>query len=251
MASCEEVRPRLSELLDGSLSPAEQAVVRVHIDECAACRGVWTDLDRVRAAARDLGPIAPPAHLWLEVAGRVRLETDSAPTIPAASAQEARRARLQWLGIAAALVVATMTAYVMRGSGQPSPAVSEAPAATTAAGNPRDTGSVEAVAEEMRLALQHYEKAISGLEAITKESKGVMDPEVAATVQRNLIVINQAISESRAALVDDPTSGPARESLVDALRRKMDVLTASVSLINQMRQGDQIGAARATGRKSS
>ncbi|HEX5215548.1 MAG TPA: zf-HC2 domain-containing protein [Vicinamibacterales bacterium] len=249
--SCEEVRPRLSELLDGSLSPAEQAVVRVHLDECAVCRGVYADLERVRAAARDLGPIAPPAHLWLEVAGRVRLETDAAPAVAAAGAPDVRRARLQWLGIAAALVLATLTAYVMRGPSQPPPAATEAPAATTAAGNPRDTRSVEAVAEEMRLALQHYENAISGLEAITRDSNSAMDPEVAATVQRNLMVINQAISESRAALVDDPTSGPARESLVDALRRKMDVLTASVSLINQMRQGDQIGAARATGRKSS
>ena len=249
MTKCEDVRPRLSELLDGSLGAAEQAVARVHVAECAACRGVYADLERVRTAARELGPVAPPAHVWLEVAGRVRLETD-AVSKPAPTATDTRRARLQWLGIAAALVVATMTAYVMRGTSQPPPTAAPPPSATTAAGNPREIGSVEAVAEEMRLALQHYENAISGLEAITKESNGVMDPTVAATVQRNLTVINQAISESRAALIDDPTSGPARESLVDALRRKMDVLTASVSLINQMRQGDQVGAARATGRKS-
>ena len=248
MTSCDEVRPRLSELVDGTLDAAEQAAVRAHVDQCAACRGVYADLDRVRAAARESGPIAPPAHLWLEIAGRVRLETDAALPPPAA-AIDARRARLQWLGIAAALVLATMTAYVMRGPVVPPPAP-VTPPATTAASNPREIRSVEAVAEEMRLALQHYENAISGLEAITKESNGVMDPAVAATVQRNLTVINQAIAESRTALIDDPTSGPARESLVDALRRKMDVLTASVTLINQMRQGDQIGAARATGRKS-
>ena len=249
MTKCEDVQARLSELLDRTLSSAEQAAARAHVDQCAACRGIYADLERLRAAARELGPVAPPAHVWLEVAGRVRLENDAAAPPPAATA-DTRRARLQWLGIAAALVLATMTAYVMRGPGQPPPATTPAPSATSAAGNPREVRSVEAVAEEMRLALQHYENAISGLEAIAKESNGVMDPAVAATVQRNLIVINQAISESRTALVDDPTSGPARESLVDALRRKMDVLTASVSLINQMRQGDQVAAARATGRKS-
>ena len=57
--------------------------------------------------------------------------------------------------------------------------------------------------------------------------------------------IDQAIVESRAALTNDPESQPARESLFEALRRKVGVLQATVTLMNEMRQGNQAGAAEA------
>ena len=57
-------------------------------------------------------------------------------------------------------------------------------------------------------------------------------------------MIDQAIAESRAALAADPQSQPARDSLIDALRRKVGVLQTTVALMNEMRQGNQEGAAR-------
>jgi hypothetical protein len=63
-------------------------------------------------------------------------------------------------------------------------------------------------------------------------------------LQKNLSVIDQAIGESRAALRTQPASELAQESLFEALRSKVTLLQDTVSLINEMRKGNQEGAAR-------
>ena len=50
--------------------------------------------------------------------------------------------------------------------------------------------------------------------------------------------------ESRQALDSQPTSELAQESLFEAFRRKVALLEDTIGLINEMRQGDQAGAAR-------
>ena len=56
--------------------------------------------------------------------------------------------------------------------------------------------------------------------------------------------IDQAISESRAALRAEPASEPARESLIESFKAKMGLLQDTVALINEMRKGNDAGAAR-------
>jgi CHASE3 domain sensor protein len=94
------------------------------------------------------------------------------------------------------------------------------------------------------MALEHYEKAISELETMARAGTGTIDPALAATMQKNLSAIDQAIAQSRTALVEQPSSEPARTSLFEALRRKISVLQTTVALMNQMRLGDADGAAR-------
>ena len=48
-------------------------------------------------------------------------------------------------------------------------------------------------------------------------------------LQKNLQVIDQAIAESRAALRSEPQSAPARDSLFDALRRKVTLLQDTIA----------------------
>jgi anti-sigma factor RsiW len=234
MTVCSEVEPRLSAFVDGALSDDERGAVAAHVSTCAACRGLVEDLERLRAAARSLGPVPPPDHIWLEVAGQIRLGERTAP----ASAPSAHRAPIwQWVGLAAALVVVTLGAYVVVRDQRP-------PAAPAAGSGTAATASVDTVAQELTLAMQHYDKAIAELQTLAQSNSGALDPAVAATLQQNLQVVDQAIAQSRAALASDPTSEPARDSLMDALRRKVTVLEATVALINEMRQGNQEGAAR-------
>ena len=63
-------------------------------------------------------------------------------------------------------------------------------------------------------------------------------------LQKNLQVIDLAIAESRAALRNEPQSVPARDSLFDALKRKVVLLQDTIALMNQMRKGDAAGAAQ-------
>jgi anti-sigma factor RsiW len=242
MTGCQEIQARLSHFVDGDLADVDRAAIEAHVGECDACRGVLQDLERLRRAAATLGPIAPPDHVWLEVAGQVQIESGQA----AAATKPRHTAALgQWLGLAAALVVITLGAYfVMRQS--PTPPASPS-------GNVQASGSVEAITEELALATQHYENAITQLETLVKSGDGTLDPSMAAVLQQNIKTIDTAIAESRTALDQNPTSEPARESLFDALRRKVGVLQATVTLMNEMRKGDQAAAAEAAaafGKKS-
>jgi len=235
MTRCEDVQARLSELADGALDEAQAASVRAHLAACDACRGVAADLDRLRDAAGSLGPVTPPDHVWLAVAGQMRLdEPRPEPATPPTSGS-----LRQWLGLAAALVLITIGLYAVSRLTSPTP--------EPVPGNAGAVASVEALNEELTLALDHYENAISILKLQVATGDDSLDADVAATIDRNIAVIDQAITESRAALSDDPTSQPARASLLEALSQKVNVLQATVLLMNEMRQGDSAGAAEAAG----
>jgi hypothetical protein len=104
---------------------------------------------------------------------------------------------------------------------------------------------VRSVETEFKLAEEHYQNAIAGLEQITRTESTALDPQVASVLRKNLDVIDQAIGESRAALQTQPTSEVAQESLFEALRNKVGLLQDTVVLINEMRKGDPEGTARA------
>ena len=178
-----------------------------------------------------------------------------------ASGREAQRGRqTRWsawvpLAAAACLLLAVALIVVLR-PGQPAgPATaSGAPAAAPAASAPvpvAEHPELKTVAEELRLAEQHYENAIGGLEKLTNDRE-VLDPQVAQELQKNLQVIDLAISESRAALRAQPASEPAQQSLFEAFRTKIALLQDTIALINEMRKGNQAEAARiAEGLKKS
>ena len=246
MATCEDIRPWLSDFADGDLEGEARAITEAHLTACPSCRGLLADLQEISARARTLGPIEPPDHVWLGIAGQLRHHSPDthAPVLtPTATVPHSNAALWQWLGLAAALVLVTLTLFFI----QQRPLTSTQVVSNTP-GNAAPSGTVEAVKDELTLALQHYQNAITELEAVAKKDDGAIDPAVASVVQQNLGAIDRAIAESRTALDGEPTSEPARDSLFEALRQKVSVLQATVSLINQMRQGDTDGAARMTGR---
>lgn len=240
MTRCDDVQARLGDVIDGGAPPAEVAGIRAHIETCAACQALAADLERLRSAARGLGPITPPDHVWLQVAGQLRLDAQAADS--GAASLAAGRATRQWLGIAAALVLITIGLYAAGRMATPA-----------SPGNVTAESTVESVDEELRLALDHYENAIAHLKSLAGESDS-LDPAVAAMLDQNMAIIDTALTESKAALLDDPASQPARASLFEALSQKVNVLQATAVLINEMRQGNAEGAAEAAagiGRKSS
>jgi hypothetical protein len=237
--TCREIQPELSLLVDSRLRADVEVRVREHLGGCATCRGVLADLNRLRRATREIGPIAPPDHVWLQIAGNLR-QSDASAKAPR---QPARTPVWQWAGIAAALVLVTAGLYVAQRIQTSPPAPAEAPG----------PGSVEAIAEQLNLAAAHYERALAELEALAKNDDASGDATITADVRESLGAIDLAIAESRAALASNPQSEPARDSLFDALRRKITVLQTTVSLINEMRSGDPEGAQRAAetlGKKS-
>jgi anti-sigma factor RsiW len=140
----------------------------------------------------------------------------------------------------AALVAATLVAAVLVGMRIGQSRRSEPAAAPQLGGAP----SAQSIEAELQQAEEHYQKAIAGLEQIANANSSVFDPATAATLAKNLSVVDQAISESRAALRAQPDSEPAQASLLGSFKAKLALLQETVSLINEMRKGDDAAAAR-------
>jgi anti-sigma factor RsiW len=245
-------RESIHELVDGTIGAIRRAELERHLRECEECRTFLADMETLRDATGSLDPLAPPDGVWLQIAGRLRQE--GRVTLPPAR-QAAPSRHFALIAIAASLLLAVGAAIVMLlpqyRSARPSATPAAATPATTPSGNAAAEVAVESVEAEFRLAEQHYQNAITKLEqaarldqAAADPNRQVLDPGTAAMLQKNLQVIDQAISESRSALRAEPLSAPARDSLFDALRRKVALLQDTIALMNEMRKGNAAGAAQ-------
>jgi hypothetical protein len=241
--SCEKFEEAIGELVDGTLDPSSRTALETHLDGCDACRALVADFRELRARTAELPRQMPPNRVWPAIAAALDTDTDADSASPAAGGVAGRWLRqVSWRGLAAAAVVVMVagTAVWMLPDPQP-PTDATAPIAADA--EEAET-IIESVEVELRLAEEHYENAIAGLEQIATFDDEWLDPDVSATFEKNLGVIDQAIAESRAALRDEPTNQVARESLFDVMWRKVTLLQDTIALVNEMRKGNEDGAAR-------
>jgi hypothetical protein len=236
--SCEPFEPLIGELVDGTLDGTPRHTLEAHLSTCPTCARLVEELLVVRRAARALPPLVPPPSAWTRLAdthARERTAGD-APGLW----------RRLWLPLAAAavLVLAVTAAFIVK-----RPSQVTAPATTASTPAPVDPstatsaeliGSVEA---ELQQTERHLERAVAGLEALARDRQS-LDPQVNDEVQKNMLVIDRAIGESRAALRSDPLSAEAQDSLFEAFRAKIALLQDTVALINEVRKGNQAEAAR-------
>jgi anti-sigma factor RsiW len=242
----------LSDLVDGRLDAEQLAEVERHLASCAGCRAVADDLRRLRAEAARLPVQQPPARVWAQIAARLPEATPPAWRRTLARVVGTPGLRLAW-GAGATLlaaVVLVLAVVLPQWRGQPArqaAAVARPSAAATTPVHASGSELVQSVESELRMAEQHYENAIAGLEKIANAEQSAIDPQVATTLRRNLAVIDQAIQESRQALQAQPTNELVQESLFEAFRRKVGLLQNTVALIAEMRKGNSDQAAKILG----
>ena len=229
----------LSEYVEETLGAAERSEVDQHLAGCDACRTLVDDLRSIRAVSASLDHRDPPARAWSRLERAIKLESEHRGETTARL--KLSRDVYTWLATAAAILLAVFVGLRYRPATPPTATPTPAVAADTTPGADAAAQSVEA---ELRAAEEHYEKAIRGLEQVTNAEKGALDTQTAATLQKNLAVIDQAISESRAALRAQPASQPAQDSLLESFKAKLALLQDTVALINEMRKGNEAGAAR-------
>ena len=239
--SCDRYRAMAVAEADGELSAEERREFDRHVAGCEACRALADDVRRIRETAMRLPKMTPRPDGWATLAARLAKE-------PAPIQHRTVFGSRTILAMAAVLVIGVGASFLLLRHPQ-------TPAATPAAGgtasgtsnqaaNASSGDLVKSIGEELRLAESHYDKAIAGLEQIAKDGQSSLDPKIADTLQKNMGIIDQAIGDSRGALKSQPTSQLAQESLFEALRRKVALLEDTIALINEMRKGNQAGAAR-------
>lgn len=87
--NCKQAQGSFSELVDGTLSPARERLVRAHVDSCERCRERWAELDAALGALRASGPT--PTGDALRAA--VMRSADEAASADAAAERSFERAR--------------------------------------------------------------------------------------------------------------------------------------------------------------
>jgi anti-sigma factor RsiW len=239
----------MQEQIDGTLDPGMARAVEQHLAGCESCRRFAADVSAIVDAAAALEPIEPPEHIWLQLAGRWRRE-HAQDFGDSQTRGTARRSLTAWhmLAAAAVLTAAVGGAWIAwRATGSNTDVLLAKPEATEASSNADTAPLVETAQRDIEAAEQLYTRAIAGLERAAQSQKELLAPEVAAMLDKNLEVIDEAIVESRTAMRMQPQSPVARESLFEALRKKVTLLQNTISLVSEISRGNQAGASRLAG----
>jgi anti-sigma-K factor RskA len=189
---CPHMDAQLNEYVDGTLAARDRASVEAHLAECAGCRAAVAELRSLAAAAATLPKsIEPGRDLWAAIEPRIR--------------QRAPRnvQRVWWFGALAAAAVLVLAFGIYRLTARPPD---------------RRMG-------EGWVAVQSdFDRATNELGVILAAERGRLRPETVAVLERNLAVIDAAITESRAALARDPANAELRRLFAAASRQKVELL---------------------------
>ena len=211
--TCTELDARLDACLDGELADAERAEVEGHLAGCADCAALHADLvalrNRARATPRE---IPPPPAVWAGISNATRDRRSSQFAVRSSPVGLTR-----WrLAAAAALLIAlssAVTVGVLRTGGE------------------QRAASIEQRTLDPRLAALEadYRRATAEL-VRALEAEAALTPSVREALGRHLAVVDGAIAEARASVLERPADTDVGGMLLAAYRQKLDLLERATRL---------------------
>ena len=220
---------RLSEYLDGELPEWERVALESHLESCAECSVIVSDLRRVVRRARTLKNQPPANDLWPGIATRIGAST--AETRPVADLGAHRLARRRWAFslpqlAAAGLALMTLSGGAVWMLSTPAKQIVVAPAP------PAPIQSTPAVSVGLKPnATQSYAAAVADLEQVLAQGRGKLDSTTVRIIEQNLAAIDRAIAEAQRALDADSANMYLNTHLAETMRRKLDLLRQAAALV--------------------
>jgi anti-sigma factor RsiW len=209
--TCDEVRSRIDDYVDGELDEAAFQEIELHLAGCGECRAEERSLRALLAHATALPRERTPGRdLWAGIEERL---------------DEARPSRGRvWTmagwgaGLAAAAgVVLALSATL----GGPAPPASSSP-------RPSGTASLAPVAlgteEPVMAAERAYARAAVELMAALQEQRDRLPPETLASLERDLRSIDAALLQVQLALASDPANPRLNHLLASTHQKKVEML---------------------------
>lgn len=266
--TCAVFNDRLMAYLEGETDAAERSSLERHAAGCGSCGSLVADVQRLRARAAGLPELAPSRDLWGGIAARI--EAPVVPLRNgAARPSVSRRLTIRASLVAASVLGAAALGYLagartelsrpplasatpggmepavpvvasdaMPVAGAPAQPAVQARGVAPAAGMPATTrpGSPAAAAAPYNVRLAgagfnaDYDREIARLRLLLDERRQQLDPATVAVVERNLLIIDAAIAESRQAIAQDPASPFLIESLNRSLMAKVELMRFAAML---------------------
>lgn len=201
---------RFSDYLAEELDESTRAAVEGHLSECGPCRLVLEELREVVSRARGLEELGSPRDLWPGIAAAIRMpvrartESAGAQVIALPVAEDRRESagpsritftppQLAAAAIVLIAVSALTTWWAGPGLGVRGGVALEAPTPTAVTMVADLPAPPEGLADDL-----------AALEEIFEAARATLDPNTVRVLQRNLSVIERAITDSQQALALDP-----------------------------------------------
>ncbi|HYO99662.1 MAG TPA: zf-HC2 domain-containing protein [Pyrinomonadaceae bacterium] len=232
---CEKCSELLGDFLDGTLAGDDHALLGAHLDECLGCACVRDEIRSIVSTAAESREhfVAPPNEraLWLRVRNTIEAELGAQQRAAAAAASSSAAANEQenfltrlmnkrWAlslpqltaAVAAIVVgVAVVTTVGMQRLGANNGGDGIKGNIATERGGTRKLNSDQVVA------IEYLMKRV-------EERKGRWNPRMREAFDRNLGIIDAAVSDSLKELDASPHDEISEEALNAALRDKMELL---------------------------
>jgi len=174
---------------------------------------------------------SPSRDLWTGIAARIDSTQSATPTTGAASPRTSSPRitfTLPQLAMAASLLIAVASGLTWMVSHPPAAATAGEPV-IQAYGVTADDDN-DGHIQQANFADAQYNAAVTDLEHILRDDRDRLDPRTVQIIERNLKAIDDAITEARTALDNDPANPYLNSHLADARRRKLDLLRHATSL---------------------
>ncbi|MCE9602913.1 MAG: hypothetical protein K8S21_11975 [Gemmatimonadetes bacterium] len=209
-----------------------------HRAACSECTATWAELDAISAEARVLPRLTPSRDLWAGIEARIDANVTSSGTALGRAERRWFRAPVLRMAAAAAVLVVASSAVTWRVAtdridSSPSDVatgMSDSAAAVRAALTEAPAGSPRYTQASYESDFAAMDAEIRTMQALLNERRAELDPSTIAVLERSLTLIDQAIGESRAALLNDPASQFLAAQLARSYSTKLTLLRATATM---------------------
>lgn len=215
---CEKYIEQIHLAIDGDLSEEAQVAFTSHLAECAECRDEYTFMKNILGETANLPrSIQPDRDLWSGIQSRIDVTSKSAEVVPFPKSAIRRWAPL----MAAAAVFLVIAGLNYSKTTPPVSPVAYNPTTATLATVPN---------EELESLESQYAEARSALMQALDDRKGEMPEDLAATIEENLNIIENAVVDINRALEENPENPELERMLHAAYQSEVTLLQAVVGV---------------------
>jgi hypothetical protein len=213
---CQEFGLKLAAFLEGEAS----ADLSTHAEHCSACGSLLSDLQLIRASAKDMPLESPPPRIWSNIRASLARE---------GLIREQKSFWRKWVpsvslvprsATAAALAFALMLAVMMLFKGDIQRNGSQRHASTPAV--------AAAVPVGLSAVQSNLVRTVEAMEVNYKSREGSLDPSAKQVYRAGLTSLDNSIHECLDSLHKQPHNILVREYLMQAYAQKAEVLASAM-----------------------
>jgi anti-sigma factor RsiW len=234
MTTHDSYTDRLSDYLDEEDLPArERDAIAAHLEQCEPCRRTLDELRKVAAQAAALEDTPPMTELWPGVVARLEPRPRRGFTLFRRDTPS-RRFSFTLPQLAAASVLIALASGAVAWSIGIRSTRSREPERVVATSPSQSEASPERTIATVGLADAQYDAAVAELQRALDKGRGHLDPATIQILEQNLTIIDRAIADAQRAVADDPGNTYLTTHLVEARRKKIDLLRRATALTTEM-----------------